>query len=132
MDEQAEFLTMLALGEKSMLDGREWFNGHTVEERRDIVRQLAYYAAQAGARADDVEPSAREAGLKMTFTPVVMASKAPSAGHLTLLANLPEHELEKAFRLLVALFSMADARRYATYCADGCTHEWHRRRREHG
>jgi len=32
----------------------------------------------------------------------------------------------KAFRLLVALLGVADKRRRERFCADGCTHAWHR------
>lgn len=39
--------------------------------------------------------------------------------------NLPQDERIKAFRLLVALLSVADERRRARFCADGCSHTWH-------
>ncbi|MFE2517586.1 DUF5958 family protein, partial [Streptomyces mirabilis] len=35
------------------------------------------------------------------------------------------YELTKSFRLLVALFSIADTRRRTLYCVGGCGHEWH-------
>ncbi|MET9412450.1 DUF5958 family protein [Streptomyces sp. NPDC002935] len=38
---------------------------------------------------------------------------------------LPAYELTKSFRLLVALFSIADTRRRTLHCAGGCGHEWH-------
>ncbi|WP_274506119.1 DUF5958 family protein [Streptomyces murinus] len=41
------------------------------------------------------------------------------------MATLPVHELTKSFRLLVALFGVADTRRRELYCAGGCTHAWH-------
>ncbi|WP_327189671.1 DUF5958 family protein [Streptomyces xinghaiensis] len=38
---------------------------------------------------------------------------------------LPAYELTKSFRLLIALFSIADTRRRTLYCAGGCSHAWH-------
>ncbi|MDX3531055.1 DUF5958 family protein [Streptomyces sp. ID05-39B] len=38
---------------------------------------------------------------------------------------LPAYELTKSFRLLVALFTIADTRRRTLYCAGGCGHAWH-------
>ena len=40
--------------------------------------------------------------------------------------SLPEPERDKAFRLFLALFSLADERRRKTECASGCSHWWHR------
>jgi hypothetical protein len=58
------------------------------------------------------------AGLKPTLTPCVVVSRAPvpaKAFHKIL--SLPE--------LLLGLLTVADARRRATQCAQGCSHEWH-------
>ncbi|MFE0192180.1 DUF5958 family protein [Streptomyces sp. NPDC058989] len=55
-----------------------------------------------------------------THTPAVMLTK----WHFGM-DRLPAYELTKAFRLLVALFSIADTRRRTLHCAGGCGHEWH-------
>ncbi|WP_251069735.1 DUF5958 family protein [Streptomyces sp. ISL-96] len=39
--------------------------------------------------------------------------------------HAPSPPLVKSFRLLVALFSIANARRRALHCVGGCSHEWH-------
>ncbi|MFJ6528057.1 DUF5958 family protein [Streptomyces longwoodensis] len=38
---------------------------------------------------------------------------------------LPGYELTESFRLLVALFSIADTHRRTLHCAGGCSHAWH-------
>ncbi|MGA4863127.1 DUF5958 family protein [Streptomyces lavendulocolor] len=38
----------------------------------------------------------------------------------------PRHERRKAFRLLVAVLAITDARRRERYCSNGCSHGWHR------
>nr|WP_256259290.1 DUF5958 family protein [Streptomyces mirabilis] len=42
------------------------------------------------------------------------------------MADLPSYDRARAFRLLVALFAIADTRRRERYCVGGCGHEWHR------
>ena len=94
-----------------------------------MLRDLASIAHQAHLRAEEVGPAMQLAGLKPTFTPCVLVSKGASpekAFHK--IASLPEAEWEKSFRLLLGLLSIADARRRATHCAQGCSHEWHQMR----
>ncbi|WP_330239215.1 DUF5958 family protein [Streptomyces sp. NBC_00525] len=38
----------------------------------------------------------------------------------------PLDERRKAFRLLIAVLSIADARRRERFCFGGCSHWWHR------
>jgi hypothetical protein len=98
-------------------------------EKASVLRDLAYIANQAHPLAAEVEQAIGVAGLKRTFTPCVLVSKtyAPEKAFHKIL-SLPEAEWEKSFRLLLALLSIADARRRATRCAEGCSHEWHQLR----
>ncbi|WP_406483046.1 DUF5958 family protein [Streptomyces sp. NBC_01615] len=41
------------------------------------------------------------------------------------MADLPSYDRARAFRLLVALFAIADTRRRERHCVGGCSHEWH-------
>ncbi|MFD7321069.1 DUF5958 family protein [Streptomyces sp. NPDC059875] len=58
--------------------------------------------------------------MRPTHTPAVMLTKWRFG-----MESLPAYELTKSFRLLVALFGIADTRRRALYCAGGCGHAWH-------
>ncbi|MEU3026898.1 DUF5958 family protein [Streptomyces incarnatus] len=75
---------------------------------------------QARAGEGDVAESIARSGIRAAHTPTVMLTKWRFG-----MAALPAHEVTKAFRLLVALFGVADTRRRKLYCAGGCTHEWH-------
>ncbi|WP_435810147.1 DUF5958 family protein [Streptomyces mirabilis] len=66
-----------------------------------------------------MEATARS-GLRPTYTPTVM----PTRCRLNM-AELPSYDRARAFRLLVALFAIADTRRRERYCVGGCSHEWH-------
>jgi hypothetical protein len=41
------------------------------------------------------------------------------------LLKLPHAERERSFRLLLALFQIADERRRSTACLNSCSHWWH-------
>ncbi|WP_454324216.1 DUF5958 family protein [Streptomyces ambofaciens] len=78
------------------------------------------FCGQARARQEDVPDSITRSRVRPTHTPAVMLTKWRFG-----MEFLPTYELVKAFRLLVALFSIADARRRRLYCARGCSHAWH-------
>ncbi|GAA2467337.1 hypothetical protein GCM10023100_19350 [Actinocorallia cavernae] len=88
-------LNELAQGDAPLADGVEWFERLSEGDQREVLRTL-------------VSP------------PAVMLTKWRFG-----MAALPVHELTKSFRLLVALFGVADTRRRELYCAGGCAHAWH-------
>ena len=103
-----------------------WFAGLSPNDQRDVLRVLVRMTSQATPMKSDVEHAIRQAGLKPTFTPCVMAMKTESPVRgFDKLGNLPPHEWVKTFRLLIGLFSIADQRRRETWCKGGCTHAWH-------
>ncbi|MFE9099071.1 DUF5958 family protein [Streptomyces sp. NPDC007264] len=113
-------LNELAQGLRPMAQGVEWFEGLSEDDRRKVLHALVLFCGQARACEDDVPESIARSGIRPTYTPAVMLTKWRFG-----MAGLPAYELTKSFRLLVALFSIADTRRRALHCADGCGHEWH-------
>ncbi|MFF0286847.1 DUF5958 family protein [Streptomyces sp. NPDC005262] len=113
-------LNELAQGLRSTAKGVEWFENLSEDDKRKAVHALVLFCGQARAREDDVPESIARSGIRPTHTPAVMLTKWRFG-----MAQLPAYELTKSFRLLVALFSIADTRKRALYCAGGCSHEWH-------
>ncbi|MET7778805.1 DUF5958 family protein [Streptomyces mirabilis] len=103
-----------------MADGVEWFEGLSDDDQRKALYTLVLFCGQARAREDDVVESIARSGIRPTHTPVVMLTKWRFG-----MDRLPAYELTKSFRLLVALFSIADTRRRTLHCVGGCGHEWH-------
>jgi len=119
-------LNQIAQGLLPWSSGVSWFTGLSSSDKSVVLRDLARIANQAHPRAEEVEPAMRLAGLKRTFTPCVLVSKGPSPEKtFHKILSLPETEWEKSFQLLLALLSIADARRRTARCAQGCSHEWH-------
>ena len=106
-------------------DGLVWFGELSPEERRAVIRELAVLCIQAGAVTEDVAASILRAKVKRTVTPAVLLSRGSLIEQLAKVGNLPDDEMEKSFKILIALLSIADARRRNVYCRDGCTHWWH-------
>ncbi|GIF06910.1 hypothetical protein Asi03nite_44480 [Actinoplanes siamensis] len=96
-----------------------------MDERRDVLRELAGYCLQAKAVSEDAAQSIAQSGVKPTATPAVLISRGRLRDQLAKIGNLPEAEMEKSFRILLALLSIADSRRREVDCANGCTHSWH-------
>ncbi|MGW2563061.1 DUF5958 family protein [Streptomyces sp. NPDC001514] len=113
-------LNELAQGLRPAAEGVEWFEGLSEHGQRRVLHTLVLFCGQARARKDDVSESIARSGIRPTHTPAVMLTKWRFG-----MEHLPAYELTKSFRLLVALFGIADTRRRALYCADGCGHEWH-------
>ncbi|WP_055595016.1 DUF5958 family protein, partial [Streptomyces hirsutus] len=101
-------------------EGVEWFEGLPEDDQRNVLHALVLFCGQARACEKDVPESIARSGIRSTHTPAVMLTKWRFG-----MEDLPTHELTKSFRLLVALFSIADTRRRTLHCAGGCSHAWH-------
>ncbi|WP_243766246.1 DUF5958 family protein [Streptomyces sp. GC420] len=127
MNERDVLLNELAQGLRPMSEGIEWFDGLGQEEQSEVLLFLRHHCVQARAVAEDAPESIRRAGLRPTHTPAVLISRGridEQLGKITILAPLDERR--KAFRLLIAVLTIADARRRKRFCSGGCSHWWHR------
>jgi hypothetical protein len=119
-------LNQISQGLISEADGNAWYESLQSDERALTLQVLARICAQSHPRAGEVPAAIARAGLKATFTPCVLARRDPRPERSFFqITALPPEEQVKSFRLLLALFSIADQRRRETQCRDGCTHEWH-------
>ncbi|WP_406286842.1 DUF5958 family protein [Streptomyces sp. NBC_00209] len=126
MNERDVLLNKLAQGLRPMSEGIEWFDGLGQEEQSEVLLFLRHHCIQARAVAEDAPESIRRAGLRPTHTPAVLISRGRIDEQLGKIANLtPLDERGKAFRLLIAVLAIADARRRERFCSDGCSHWWH-------
>jgi len=119
-------LNRIVQGQVSVAEGSSWFESQQLEEQGQTLGALARLCLQAHPLAAEVPQAIGRSGLKRSFTPCVLLENAikPELA-LNKIIGLPVAEHEKAFRLLIALFSIADTRRRATHCQEGCTHAWH-------
>lgn len=103
-----------------------WFESLPETEQQKWLRTVALMCHQAHPHSEEIDPAISLAGLKPTFTPCVMIRAAVRPEHaLDRMADLPAEERQKAFRLMFALYCVADTRRRQTQCKNGCSHEWH-------
>jgi hypothetical protein len=112
-------LNELAQGLRSPAEGVEWFESLSEDDRRKTLHALVLFCGQARAREQDVPESITRSGIRPTHTPAVMLTKWRFG-----MEALPAYELTKSFRLLVALFTIADTRRRTLYCAGECGQAW--------
>ncbi|MFF3617315.1 DUF5958 family protein [Streptomyces sp. NPDC002580] len=121
-------LNELAQGLRPMQEGVEWFDALPQEKQYEVLRHLSHHCLQARAVEEDGPESIRRAGLRPTHTPAVLITRSRIDQQLRKIAGLtPVDERRKAFRLLVALLAVADARRRVTFCRGDCGHWWHQR-----
>nr|BFE56427.1 hypothetical protein GCM10020063_009530 [Dactylosporangium thailandense] len=123
--ELALALNRLAQGLDPVEGGVSWFNGMAVDDRRTVLRKLGNFVSQARATVEDGRLAVIRSGVRPTVTPAVLLVRSELSASLSKLSGLPEAELERAFRLLVLTLGIADQRRRALFCADGCSHWWH-------
>lgn len=127
MTERDVMLNELAQGLRPMPQGIDWFSVLTPEEQSQTLRFLVHHCIQARAVTEDGPESISRAGLRPTHTPAVLITRGPIDHQLGKIAGLtPIDERHKAFRLLIAVLAIADARRRERFCSDGCSHWWHR------
>ncbi|MGW4374906.1 DUF5958 family protein [Streptomyces albidoflavus] len=126
MPERDVLLNELAQGLRPMSEGVEWFDALGDAGQSEVLRFLRHHCVQARAVTGDARESIRRSGLRPTHTPAVLVSRGRLDEQLGKIAGLtPPDERRKAFRLLVAVLGVADARRRARHCSGGCGHWWH-------
>jgi hypothetical protein len=120
-------INSLAQGLTSLPEGEAWFASHIFSERYKILKNLHYCVGQTHPQPDEVEVAIKLSGIKPSMTPcvVLMKWRTNAARGAEAVAELPDAEHMKAFKVLLALFSVADERRRNTQCRGGCTHDWH-------
>ncbi|MES9603494.1 DUF5958 family protein [Actinomadura sp. NPDC000929] len=125
VDETSLVLNTLAQGIRPTADGIAWFETLSSDQQHDALSKLAVFCTQAGATSEDAAEAIRRAGIRPTHTPAVLLTRGRWEHQLTKIVNLPADERPKSFRLLIALLSIADDRRQARFCSEGCSHDWH-------
>jgi Family of unknown function (DUF5958) len=125
IDEQI-LLNQLAQGLIDLSEGERWFRTLGEGEKRAVLQDLNFMIANSSPHAEDVAEAIRGSGLKPTYTPCVLLKTGDLRLQLAKLANLPENELAKAFRLLLTLFGVSDGRRRREKPIDTENHWWHR------
>ncbi|MFF0476604.1 DUF5958 family protein [Streptomyces sp. NPDC004284] len=127
MTERDIMLNELAQGLRPMSQGIEWFGALSSEEQSQTLRFLAHHCIQARAVTGDAPEGISRAGLRPTHTPAVLITRGRIDQQLGKIAGLaPLDERRKAFRLLISVLAIADARRRERDCSSGCAHWWHR------
>jgi len=122
----AMMLNRVAQGRLPFTDAVRWFESLPEVEQPGWLRTVALMCHQAHPCGEEIDPAITLAELKPTFTPCVMVRSAVQPEHaLNRIADLPADERQKAFRLMFALYCIADTRRRQTQCKNGCSHEWH-------
>jgi hypothetical protein len=122
----AKMLNRVAQGRLPFSDAVKWFESLPETEQQSWLKTVALMSHQAHPRHEDVDGAIKLAELKPTFTPCVILHSAVQPEHaLKRIAALPAEEHPKAFRLMFALYCIADTRRRQTDCQGGCSHEWH-------
>jgi hypothetical protein len=122
----ARMLNRVAQGRLPFAEAVRWFEALAEPEQEPWLKTMALMCHQAHPLHEEIDRAIGLAELKPTFTPCVMiraAAKPEEALHH--IAELPADERHKAFRLMFALYCIADTRRRETQCKDGCSHEWH-------
>ena len=120
-------VNQLAQGIVEMPTGESWFAGLAESTQRSVLRELNVFIANATPHSEDAARAVAVSGLKSTFTPCVLLTTGLNIQHqLAKISDLPRPELGKAFRLLIALLAVADARRRTTNPLNATNHWWHR------
>jgi hypothetical protein len=120
-------VNQLAQGIIEIQAGIAWFSSLDLPTRRSALAECNVFIANANPRPEDAANAVSASGLKPTFTPcILLMTGASIREQIAKIANLPESELEKAFRLLIALFGIADTRRRTLKPLDTKNHWWHR------
>ncbi len=88
------------------------FRSLTQEEKKNFLTDLVFLIMQSKPIANDGELAVLESKMKPSYTPAVLLKKGLDVNNLKRIVDLPPHENEKAFILLMNLFKISYNRRF--------------------
>lgn len=118
-------INRLAQGLEPVEAGISWFNQSASVQRLEIMRALDLCIFQSHPTKEDVKSGIAKSGLKDTCSPCIVVQRKPFNLARQKVLSMTGLDQERAFRLFLSIFSVADRRRRETQCKGGCTHEWH-------
>lgn len=124
--DDAILINQLAQQLVAMDVGEKWFNSLNVDLQRKVLREINVMILQASPLPEDAALAISTSGLKATLTPCVLVAKPNIREQLAKIANLPDTEFSRVFKLLIAFLGVADKRRRDTKPMDSVSHWWHR------
>lgn len=125
MNKALEVINRAAQGHLDMAEAVDWFARLDAESSDGAMRDLCLATGQSHPLPDEAAEAIRFAGLKPTLTPCVLLRRYRTGDALARIRSLPPNEAIRSFRLLLALFTIADKRRREQQCRGECSHEWH-------
>jgi len=126
LSQEAKLMNRVAQGRLPFTDAVRWFESLSETDRELWLKTVAFMCHQSHPHREEIEGAIALGGLKPTYTPCLMLLEAEQPEYvLDRVAALPAGERLKAFRLIFALYCIADTRRRDTNCRNGCSHEWH-------
>jgi hypothetical protein len=107
----------------------EWFNQFNESDKRDILKGVWIISTQARVTEEDILLATKNAGLKISHTPVRMlvSQKTVLRNRGFNLTKLRGKELNQAFNLILNCFALAEKRRKekCDLNKEICNHWWH-------
>lgn len=125
MNEYELKINMIAQEMIEFSEGISWFDSLQKDDQKSVLDSLYQFCHQVHPRRDEIDEAIERSQLKKTYTPCVLIKKEGYYQRLKQIVELPSDEYLKSFQLLVVLLGIADKRRRATDCINGCSHEWH-------
>jgi hypothetical protein len=123
---EAKILNRVAQDRLPFTDAVRWFESLPETEQQPWLKTIAFMCHQAHPFREEIDGAITLAALKPTLTPCVMLRSSTQIEHsVDCVATLPADERSNAFRLIFALYCVADTRRRQTDCRNGCSHAWH-------
>ena len=108
-DEELIFINKIVQSIVPLEEGVDWFQSASEDKQLEILRGLYNFSIQAGDWDGDADEAIKKSKLKPTYTPCVLLRKGRLSAQLTKIVNLPTNERLKSFKLLLALFEIADS-----------------------
>jgi hypothetical protein len=125
IDEQI-FINQYSQNIYSLEKMEEWFNDRDYNDKKDVILNLLNMVIQVHATYEEILYIAESLGLLSSTSAIKLLNKnKPYSKYGYELADLPEKELNKCFKLLISVFALADNRRKNKECISGCRHWWH-------
>jgi hypothetical protein len=119
-------LNQLAQGLVPAEKGTTWFAASDEQGQAEILIRLSVMVQQTHPNQAEIQQGISRSGVKSTRAVAALLAREPLSPQLRKARALPRHEWPFVFRVLLAVFAVADARRRTSneLCRSGRCHHW--------
>jgi hypothetical protein len=110
---------------RTMTQMTDWFESNDNQLKRNIINQIWDFLQNTRPTKDEINEGINKSEQKDSYTAAIILRRFSFKEARHKILELPDNELTKTFKFIIAIFKVSDTRRRTMECKGQCGHFWH-------